>query len=196
MKNKNEIAVIETKLSPLVSKSQSIVITAESLPEATNILSQLNKWNDQVEADKQKVTVPLNLALKEIRIKYKPVETMLAEAISSIRLKMGKYQSEALVARKEAEDALLARVAPGKGNLKLETAINKLAQVETPESRIVDDHGSVTFIEVEKFEVVDISLLPKEYLLANEVLIRASMKEGKRLEGVRYYKEQSVRNMR
>lgn len=185
------------QLSPVVENAQSLVISnATELLSATSILSQLNRMADKLEADRLKITKPLNDSLREINARYKSPKETLQGAIAEIRTKMSQYQSIAIKARQEAELKLLERVKEGKGNLKLETAIRKLDEVGAVDKSVDSGDGIVSFTEVEKFEVVDVSTLPKEYLLANEVLIRASMKEGKHVEGVRYYTEQQVNNRR
>lgn len=185
-----------TQLSPVIQKAQKVIISSqEDILAATLILSGLNRLNDNLEVDRLKITKPLNDSLREINAKYKQPKEALANAIASIRLKMSQYQTKAIEDKKVAEDALLARVAPGKGNLKLETAINKLSKLSVDKS-VDSGDGKISFVEVEKFEVIDISLIPKEYILANEVEIRKAMKEGIKIAGVRYYKEQQVRNAR
>lgn len=197
MTNKTEVAVIQSQLSPLIQKSKELSIDGKlELDFAVELLSELNRWSDNVKSDKERMTIPLNEALKEIRSKYKPVEEMLEQSIGSVRLKMSQYQAKVIQARKDAEDKLLARVGEGKGSIKLETAIKKLDETEAVNKTVGSDSGSVTFIEVEKFEVLDVTLLPPQYILANEPEIRQAMKRGERLPGVRYYKEQSVRNKR
>lgn len=158
------------------------------------MLSQLNKFSDNLTIEKEKLTKPINTALKEIRSRYKPVELMLEEGIVCLKKKMGQYQTVMLKAQQEAEAKIAKRVE--NGTLKVETAIKKIGEIDAPEAKVATDDGSVSFRAVRKFEVVDISLIPIEYHLADEVAIRKAMLANIELPGVRYYEEQQITNRR
>jgi len=197
MNDETSVSIIENEVSPIVATTQSIVIgSPEDMRNATEILSKLNVFNDRLIEDKERITKPLNAALKEIRAKYKPMEEKLGDAITVIRDKMETYQIAATRKLKEEQDKIAARIGEGKGKLKIETAVAKMDHLDVPEKNIEGDTGSVSFVTVKKFEVTDLSLVPIEYHLANEVAIRKAMKDGNELPGVRYFEEQSVRNSR
>ncbi len=88
------------------------------------------------------------------------------------------------------------RIGEGKGKLKMETAMKKMDELGNVDEKVESGEGSVTFVEVQKFEVVDIKKLPDEYKLPDEVKIRKAMREGVELPGVGYWTEKSVRNTR
>ncbi len=72
-----------------------------------------------------------------------------------------------------------------------------MENLDKPVDKVNTQSGKISFKEVEKFEVEDISKLPIEYHLADEVAIRNAMKANIHLEGVRYYKEQvPINNIR
>lgn len=193
-----EITVIEKSLTPVIKQAEELKITnSEELKASVELLTTLNQWNDRVTEDKEKLTKPLNATLKEIRGRYKPLEEQLETAITSVRSQMTSYQTQALKDRQDAEMKIAERVGEGKGHLKIETAVKQIEGLEAVESSVVGvDDGAVAFVEVKKFEVVDLSLLPLEYHLSNESKIRFVMKEGTELPGVRYWTEQSPRNFR
>lgn len=184
-----------TKELKIIEEARSVVITnSEGMSRAVELLSSLNKMADSVKKEREKLTKPLNEALREVRAKYKPIEEALEGSIGVLRSEMTRYQTEGLKARQEAELRLAERVE--KGTLKMETAVKRLEGMESVEKTVKAEEGSVTFVGTEKFEVVDIGKLPVEYLIADEVKIRRAMKEGVKIEGVRYWKEQLVRNKR
>ena len=82
------------------------------------------------------------------------------------------------------------------GKIGIDKAVDKLAQIDRVDKKVETDSGSTSFVEHQCFEVVDITKLPTDYLLPDEVKIRASMKLGTKLPGVRYYTEQRPRNSR
>lgn len=188
---------IQKIVSPLVTKARELSIKKqEDMPVAVSMLSELNKASDRITEEREKVTAPLNQALKAERSRWKPMETALNEAISIVRSEISTYQT---AAKKEADEkaaAIAARVKTGTGNLTAESAINKLAQIEKPEEFVATEVGEIKFMTVKRFEVMDMTLLPMEYHLVDEVAVRKAMKEGIKLPGVRYYTEESPINYR
>ena len=193
----NEVAVIEKRAHPLVVKAESFAIkTADDMKEATSLLSDLNKIGDSIQAEKDKVMKPLNQAIKAERARWKPIETLFDSGISALRRTMGAYQNEAKRIADEKKDKIAARVGDGKGKLRAETALAQMDEVKRPDQTVSTDEGTVKFRTAKKFEVMDITLLPIEYHLANEVAIKQQMQAGIELPGVRYYEEQVPVNFR
>ena len=176
---------------------QTIEITSkETMEEATVLLSRINRKWDEMKEEKERVTKPLNEALKAERARWKPMEDKAKEAVQEIKDKMTSYQLEVEAAAKIAEEKISNRVKAGKGNLSLETAVKKMEEVEQADNKVKTEEGSVQFVKIPDFEVMDVTLLPMEYILPNEVAIRKAMREGKKLTGVRYYESTQVRNSR
>lgn len=196
---KQEVEIVEFKKTESVwlTKAKELEIKGEDdMKVAVELLSQLNQINDARTEEKEKVTKPLNLALKNERARWKPGEEQLEMMISMIRSKMSKYQTEAVRIAREEEDKIIGRIGEGKGKLKVETAVAKLEDVEHAPDRIAGNSGMVKFKTVKKFEVVDVKILPPEFLLPNEVAIREAMTNGRELDGVRYWDEQVPINFR
>ena len=168
----------------------------EDMLKATELLSNLNKYNDALIEELEKVTIPLKKALKAEEARFKPLQTLYKGAITTLRTKMGEYQSRAIQERLDAEKAIADRIKSGKGGLKVETAIKKIGELDAVDRKVEGDAGSVTFMAKDDFEVMDVTMLPHEFILPNEVKIRAAMKAGQKLPGVRYFTSQVVRNLR
>lgn len=192
-----EVALYEKKVNPLVERARSFAIeTQKDMTEATEMLSQMNRIGDAIEAEKQKVLKPLNQALKAERARWKPIETMWEEGIAAIRKAMTVWQTEQTRLAREKEDKIAARVGEGKGKLKADTAMQQIAELDRPDALIATTEGAVKFRTVKKFEVTDIKLLPIEYHIADETAIKAAMQAGTELPGVRYFEEQVPVNFR
>lgn len=188
---------IAKDITPLVAEVEAFKITSpETMEQASELLSRMNKRNDEIAAEKDKTMRPALDTVAAIRAQFAPFEKPLTAAIESLRKAMGSYQTEqrAIEAKKEADIA--ARVGSGKGKIKLETAIEKVENIERAESTIATATGSVKFRTQKNFEVIDIKTLPADYLLPNEVAIRKAMKDGVELKGVRYFEEQVPVNSR
>lgn len=192
-----ELKVIEKKVNPIVLKSEKFKIKAkEDMVEATEMLSQMNTQGDRIKEEKNKVLKPLLEATKAERARWKPIEDMFAIGVSNIRRLMTDYQTEQDKIAEEKKEKIAKRVGKGKGNLKAETAVDQMDDVETPDEAVSTDSGMVKFKTVKKFEVSDLSVVPIKYHLLNEVEVRKAMKEGTELPGVRYFTEKVPVNYR
>lgn len=190
----NELAIIK-EVSPVVSRAKELAITGPKEVEVgVEMLSQLNRFSDSVTREKEKVTKPLNEALKAERGRWKPIETMLDEAIAVVRCKLSAYQTEKREEERAAEEKLVARVE--KGTIKVDTAVRKIGEIERAEAKVFTDSGSVKFRTVKKFEVIDIGAVPIEYHLIDESAIRKAMVAGVEVAGVRYFDEEVPVNSR
>lgn len=191
------VKVIDKNISLILPAAQKLeIVDAETMKEAVSVLSTINQWNDRVVAYKESKTKPLNLALKIIRDETRPLETRLTEVIGQLRRKITTYQTEAKRVADEEAAKIAARVGEGKGKLKVETAVRQIDEVEKPDALVASDDGLVKFKTVKKFEVMDMTMLPIEYHLADETAIRKQMAAGIELKGVRYYNEEVPVNFR
>lgn len=186
-----------TKELTIINEVVEITIkSSDDMVKATELLSRLNKYNDGLIEEENKVVSPIKIALKAAQERFAPVKKAYKGAIEALREKMGEYHDRELKARQEAEKKLAGRIGEGKGKLKLETAVKKMEELEAVENKVEADTGSVSFMTIEDFEVMDITTLPTTHILANEVKIRASMKAGEKLPGVRYFTRSIPRNSR
>lgn len=194
-KEETSISIIEQLQPEIESISNIKIVDEQSLTKATEVLSQANKYAKQLEEDKQKITKPINDALKEIRARYKPLENKLEDIILNIRKSMTSYQTEQMRLQKIEEEKIANRVA--KGTLKAETGIRKLEELPQTADKIATQSGKISFKTVKKFEVIDITLIPHKYLIVNETAIRDAMKAGIELPGCKYFEEQiPINNLR
>lgn len=181
---KENLQIIEIEVSPIVAEAQLMSIeTKQDMLSATEALSKLNVLNDRLIADKETITKPINKALKEIRSKYKPLETLLDTAIGLIRGKMGTYQTQMLKAAKEEEARIAARIGEGRGKLKIETAVAQLEDIERADRLVETDSGSIKFRTVQVLKIIKEQNIPRLFLVPNEKLILFKLKQGETVEG-------------
>lgn len=191
-----EITLIE-EYHPNILRANSLSVSNETEKlDATELLSLLNKASDRIEAEKAKVMRPLLDATAAERARWKPAETQLEAAVAAIRRKLTEYQTRARAAALAQAEAIASRVGDGKGHLQAETAAAKISAITSPSGLVETDSGSLTFRTTKAFEIVDLSKVPLEYHLADEVAIRKAMKAGKELPGVRYFTEEVPYNSR
>lgn len=191
---KDLVEVVTKEVSPIVKEATELVIeTQAQMPAAVSLLSRLNTLNDKVVEDREKITKPMNAALKEVRAKYKPVESALEEAIGLIRDKMSAFQTEQVRIKKAKEAEEAAKVASGEVSLEegvaaLEGTSSEVASVETKE-------GDVSFKTVEKLKIVNTEQLIKDiienhagsferFVSYNEKELLIALKAGTVIKGV------------
>lgn len=192
----SHLPTIQKALTPVQKQIAKLeVISEKSLIIATEYLSRINQYLDTLTDEKETLTDPHSQALKEIRAKYKPAEEAVTLAKTVLNAKILQYTkklNEQFQAEKEAY--LNPTTTTNKSSLDNSTrSTTKLTVVPTSAS---STSGSISFIDQEDFEVMDITMLPHEYILPNDVLIRKAMKESIKLPGVRYFKKSIIRNNR
>jgi hypothetical protein len=196
MTQTKEITLTKEETQAIQLAEKLAITTSDQMVDATRNLSVLNQTLDRLTEDKELLTKPINLLLKEIRGRYKPFEDKLEYAISAIRKSMITYQTEQKRLAKIEEDKIISRIGDGKGKLKVETAIKKMESIDKPDQKVSTDEGSIKFRSILCFEIVDVSKIPKEFILANEVAIRKEMLAGREVSGVRYFTEEVPFNSR
>ena len=157
-------------------------------------LSSLNRELKRITAHKEEKTKPINAALKAIRADYKPFEEQLENAIAIERKNISSYQTEQKKIADAEKAKIDARIGEGRGHFTMETAARKSGEVATPEAVVQTNLGNVSFRTVRKFELVDITLVPHEYLEVSETKVRAALKNNTELPGFRYFDEEQPIN--
>jgi hypothetical protein len=184
----NEIT-IKKELQPIANEALELKVKSHGdLLVAENLLTKLNQISDRIEEEKQKVLGPLNKARMAEINRWKPVIGYYESAIAHVRGQMTNYQTKQIALEKAKEQKIVSQMESGK--IDTDKAVSKLEDIDRTEKRV----GNTVFVEKKNFEVMDVTMLPKEYILPNEVAIRKAMLEGKELPGVRYYTEQIPRN--
>lgn len=191
-----EIAIKE-ETSPLYKLAMNLPITnTGELTKSTELLSQLNRKLDAVTEEKEKITKPLNEALKAERGRWKPIETMLEEAILSIRKKQSAYQTEQVRIQREDQQKIADRVGEGKGKLKVETAIRKIDELDQPEKYIATESGSLKFRTDKILKITNVDKIPKQFWLVNETAVLKALKLGEVVPGAELEEIQTPINSR
>jgi hypothetical protein len=166
-----------TDYKPIVIKGP------EDMKGAAEVLSRLNTILDTLTEEKEKLTKPLNEALKEIRGRYKPAETKLEAAIAQVRGEMSRYQTKVLQEARAAEAEAAKKLRSG--DVSLEEAVSLAAQgSQGVAGKIaVGSGGSVAFRVDKVLRVVDVSKVPRTYMIVDEKKVREALLQGKKVAG-------------
>lgn len=156
----------------------------ESTKEARDYVSAVN------DRYKDEVTGPLEKAKNLIESKLKPYALKkLKEQQEAARIERERIESEALAEAEKRKDEESA-------NKALDTAVKQSAAV-TYHAPVRSDYGAVTSTKiVYTFEVVDLLMVPREYLMLNEALVkkRINATEGKAIPGLKISEDVSMRS--
>lgn len=178
---------MQQALKVIEKEANNIVIapiqTKKDMVAATELLSQANKYLKAVIEEKEKVTKPLNEALKAERARFKPLETKLEGMIAAIRANMSTYQTAEVARAREEAAKIAARIGEGKGKLKVETAVNKIENIETADESVSTDSGMVKFREDKVLKITDEEKIPRKFLLVDEKAVLAALKNGEKVPG-------------
>lgn len=181
-----ELSLI-TKASTLIVDSKESMIQAATL---TGKLKTLKKSTEAVEkeilAELAKTDLAKEHALqREFRLKVE-------KAIKFVSDQVNKYQTAEARKAVEAQAKLADRV--DRGTMKLDTAVRKMDEIEKPLDKFETADGSVSFKTIPKLDIIDASLIPREYLVVDEVAVFAALKEGKIIPGAQIIQVKSLNN--
>ena len=170
-----EIKIIEKNLAPIVKNALALKIESEfDLGTGVEILSALNKYQDMITEEKEKITKPALELLKVERARWKPVETMYQSGIDWVRDQMSTYRTNLVKKQNEKEQQMAQDIIDGK--IDMNKALANLD--EEIETKITTPLGSVTFRQTQFLKITDASLIPRDYFDLNEKRLFDAMKSG------------------
>jgi len=195
MTKDNTLVPFQKEVSTLATLATNLIIESkDDMVVAVSVLSKLNKVGDQIEERKEMITKPINLALKEARALFAPLERPFKEAIAILRDKMSVYQTETIRLQREQEIKIANRVISG--NIKVETGVRKIEELEKTEKNVSTEAGSVNFRVSKILRITDETLIPREYLMVDEKKLLDALKEGVIVAGAEIEERQVPANFR
>lgn len=178
-----DIEVVKTQVSKALQAAEAVEVDSdEQMIEAGEIRKRIKTVGEMIDEQKKSATDPLNKSLKVIRGWFKPIEDDYEQAKNIISKKMLAYQDmmfqEQERVREENEAKIKAREQEPEMKIKM-TAVPQVVQKS-------EDFHTRT---VKKFRVVDIAIVPREFMVVDEVAVRKQMMAGIPVCGIEYYSE-------
>lgn len=170
------------------------IIDQTTLQEASTYLVSAKKEYKAIKADMDTLLDPIKESIDLIKEKYDPRLKALKCVIDALTQNTTQYQTALINAQQKAQDAITAKVESG--YIKPETAISKLEGLGQVDKKVETEAGAMSFIPHPMCDVEDISKVPLQYHLVDMVAVRAQMKAGNKLPGIKYWIEQRPRNAR
>jgi hypothetical protein len=190
--DKKEIAVVETEVKTVYDLALQVTISdEESLKQAIDVLSRIKKAGKMVESREEAIKRPLLDSISSLRDLFKPMTTKFKDAETLIKNKILAYNMkiEAEAAKEKAR--IEARVE--KGTMKAETAATKMATINEPQKSVSGSVGKIQTRIVRKVEIVDETLIPREYLIPDRPRITdAVLKQNINVPGTQIIEEKQL----
>ena len=204
------IAIIPDR-DALAARARALTIRSPNdYEEAAGWLKSIKGFLNVIETARLKVTKPLNEALRARNAEAKEASQPLLEAETKIKRSMIAYSDEQDRIRKEEQRRLdeaaekerqrldeIAQRAAAKGqDKKAENFADRAAAVQAPVVQTAAPKvGGISIPKVWTFEITDEDLIPREYLVIDEVRIRkvvTALKGDTKIPGVRVFEQKRI----
>jgi len=196
-----EVQVLEKEISKELAVAESIKITTlAELSSAAEIRKNLKELGKKVKEEKEKATKPLKEVLDAVKSWFGPIEDNYEQAEKLISSKIIDYQDliekKRLAEEKKAQDKIdeenrkleAGEITEEQAEKKIEKVETKLEKVEEVTTKNSDFHTRV----IKKVRITNESLLPRIYLVPNEVKIRKDVLNGVEVPGAEMYDEKTI----
>lgn len=176
----NKLIPIQQSVKNILSHLDGLTITDQTtFTKVSELYSSAKTLYQSIYAERRLKTKPLEQQIKDIEIHYTPSEKTLKSLIEKLKVDITTYQNDQLRIRRESEQAIADRIGSGKGHIKLETALTKISELDTPLSSV----GNLSFRDKPQLRIADLSLIPDEYWSIDEDQIFKDLKTGMKVPG-------------
>ena len=178
----------------LITKATTLVVNSqESMIQAATVLGKVKDLIKKTKEEEENLSEQLaELELtkqynskREFRLKAEKASKFISEQVN-------KYQT--LEAKRASEEAARIAARVERGTMKLDTAVRKMGEIEQPLTKLETADTKVTFKTIPKLDIIDTDLIPREYMIVNEVAVFAALKTGKTIPGAQIIQVQSITN--
>ncbi len=183
----------------LLKYAEERVITSyEDMKPANNDLSVISKIKKAMTNKRREYLAPLKIQADEIRDTYDYLMEPILEADRANRDKMLLFNKEQERIRLEQENINRQKMELAEAEMELNGELSQsvdLVKVTPEVKRVSTDMGTSGMTDHWKYEVVDVDLLPRVYMIPDHLLLAATAKkchDQKAIDGVRFYNEPFV----
>jgi hypothetical protein len=201
---KRQVTTLTKKTGDLLASTVMLTVEDDTqLKGASSMLGEVKTIAKELKASKEAITKPLNAALKEVRDLFRVSESNLADAEKVLKGAILAYHdAQKAIADKEVQK-IENRMGEGRGHIRTETAMAKLANVEQPETNLAGANGGAQIkMGPAKVRITNALLLIQDHpsiLQSERVLealrmeLQAEVRMGGRVpQGAEIYQERLV----
>lgn len=173
---------IKKKAQPLIKKVENCAIkTREAYDESAKIIAQLKEFSKEAERQERTLTEPAKAIIKSAQEIFKPFRTRVMELEGMVKIRMLEFQ-----ARQEKLSAKIGADFESGKIKKLNTVVSKQNELLNTSSE------NAQLRKVWKLSIIDPRLIPREYLLPDEIKIREALKSGQKVAGCKWEQVNSI----
>lgn len=170
---------IEKEFLPVIAIAKSIkVVDKQSLEVASEVREKIKEAIKRTKDNKEFLYRPWKNKIDAINDLYKPLEKQLDSILKDLNTGMSAYQTAIFTAQK-LKEAKIAK-AMSKGKIDVDTAIDRINEVKK-----VEDTDLTGFVKKQKLEIINLSKIPREFLIPDEKKILDALKNGLSVTGAR-----------
>jgi len=177
-----------------------VIATLEDNKVANDDLSVISKLKKAMEAKKKDYLSPLKEQMDAIRVTYDSLMGPVLEADRITREKMLAWDNEQRRIRAEQEEINRLRLEAAQKEAALNDgeiteSVNLVEVMPEPAKSVSTEMGSSGIAQVKKWEVENLELVPREYLIIDSAKIGKVVRAGiPSIPGIRIWSESSIRN--
>ena len=190
METKKQITEVKDqvgKMSEAIASLPAVITNQEEYNATQEIGKKVGALLKNIDKQEKAITKPINDSLKKIRDMFRPFKTQVTEVSDDLKKRRQTWIDAEAKKAKIEEERIAKRVE--KGTMREDTAVGKLADIE---QKAPDAKGGMTSVLVVK--VIDVKLIPEQYLMVNATQLRADYREGIEVPGVEFIYEKRARN--
>mgnify|MGYP000168031833 CR=1 FL=1 len=191
------------QIQQLAEACKNIVITDNNtLEQGKNLAKNAKKIETLIEDKRKEITKPLLDEKKQIDDFAKSITADLNAAVKDLRAQILKYEQEQERARQEELRRLEAERCAREEELSRQMAeahridpvvVQKFQELKSQQAVAVAESPKNSITKVWTFEIIDDNLIPREFLMPDEIKIKAAVRAGFReIPGVLIYQKDQL----
>ena len=180
-----------------------VIKTLEDNKSANDDLSGISKIRKVMENKRKSLLDPLKLQSDAIRDTYNYLMAPVLEADKITRQKMGDFDKEQKRIRREQEEINRLRIEAAEkeaalsGTGEITESVNLVEVAAEAPKHVSTFIGTSWTADCWKYEIIDVNLIPREYMMPDTSMLNATAKkhhDKKLVAGVRFYNEPIIAN--
>ena len=195
-----EIVEIEMEVATIQEQSKAITITnASDIVQATEFLGAVKTRTNKIEELRVFFVGPLNDQVKNINAMFKKQIEPLNTIVANVKRAISDYTMEEM-RKARAEEDRLAKLREKQNERREEKGLQPITTplpiVEPPRQTVKSETSKTTTVKVWKFRILDIGLVPREYLrceVKNAEVQKAIGGGTREIAGLEIYEDIEVR---
>lgn len=177
-----------------IAETSRIIINSQpTFDKAKDKLGEIKEIKKIVNDKKESITKPLNEALKNVRGLFKPIEDKIDIIENYLKTEVLKYNQKLLAEQRKREDEARKKIEEeqAKGKSLDEINVDKIAK---PLTNITQKVEAIKTRKIKKLKIVNEQIIPRDFLIPNEVKIKEALLNGIKVDGCEIIEEEIAIN--